>query len=126
MKILVDSSVWIDYFKSGKNSDLLDQFIEENLICTCGLILAELIPSITLKNEKKLLELLLTIHSVKCNPDWERIIHYQIECKKNGINKVGIPDLIILQTVIDSKVKLYTLDKHFALIRNIIPFDLIQ
>jgi predicted nucleic acid-binding protein len=44
MNILVDSSIWIDYFKSGKNSEMLDNYIEKNLICTNDLVLTELIP----------------------------------------------------------------------------------
>ena len=44
MSILVDSSVWIDYFRDGKNSERLDHFIDENLIVTNDLILTELIP----------------------------------------------------------------------------------
>ena len=53
MNILVDSSVWIDYFRGGKNSEILDQFIEENLICINDLILAEIIPPLNLKNQNK-------------------------------------------------------------------------
>lgn len=44
MKVLVDSSVWIDYFRTGSKSQKLDVFIDENLLCTNDLILAELIP----------------------------------------------------------------------------------
>lgn len=32
MNVLVDSSVWIDYFRGGSDSSL-DGLIEENLIC---------------------------------------------------------------------------------------------
>ena len=49
MSILVDSSVWIDYFRSGKYSDQLDYYIEQNIISTNDLILAELIPVLNKK-----------------------------------------------------------------------------
>jgi len=32
---------------------------------------------------------------------------------KNGINKVGIPDLIIAQNAIKNNIPLFSLDKHF-------------
>ena len=32
MQVLVDSSVWIDYFRGGTKSDDLDILIDENLI----------------------------------------------------------------------------------------------
>ena len=44
MQILVDTSVWVDYFRSGLNSNDLDILIDENLIVTNDIILAELIP----------------------------------------------------------------------------------
>ena len=44
MSILVDSSIWIDYFKGGNGSLELDSLIDENLVVTNDLILTELIP----------------------------------------------------------------------------------
>jgi len=58
MNILVDSSVWIDYFKGGSSSVLLDRFITENLICTNDLVLAELIPVLKLRKQSHLMQLL--------------------------------------------------------------------
>lgn len=43
---------------------------------------------------------------------------------KNGINKVGIPDLIIIQQVVDQKISLFSFDKHFKLMQNHLTFDL--
>ncbi|NOX90781.1 MAG: PIN domain-containing protein [Calditrichaeota bacterium] len=43
MPVLVDSSVWIDYFRAGIKSEKLDELIDENLICTKDIILAELV-----------------------------------------------------------------------------------
>ena len=42
MNILVDSSIWIDYFRSGLHSGKLDRYIDQNQICTNDLILAEI------------------------------------------------------------------------------------
>jgi len=43
MSVLVDTSVWVEFFRSGNNSEKLDFLIDENLILTNDLILAELI-----------------------------------------------------------------------------------
>jgi predicted nucleic acid-binding protein len=32
MSVLVDTSIWIDYFRTGNNSERLDFLIDENLI----------------------------------------------------------------------------------------------
>lgn len=122
MNILIDSSVWIDYFRGGDNSEILDSFIDENILCTNYLILSELIPSLNHKGYSKLVKLLREITKVPLTVDWEKIIQYQTLCISNGINKVGIPDLIILDNVIQNNLVLYSFDKHFDLINSHINF----
>ena len=126
MKILVDSSVWIDYFKSGKNSDLLDLYIDQNLICINELILTELIPLLKINKQNNVIRLLKNITNIKLNINWQNIIDYQIICIKNGINKIGIPDLIIVDQIIQNNLALFTLDKHFFLINKHIIFEVIN
>ncbi|MEX0905049.1 MAG: hypothetical protein WD028_04985 [Balneolaceae bacterium] len=40
-RVLVDSSVWINYFKTGEVS-ILDRLIEEDLVCINEIIFTEL------------------------------------------------------------------------------------
>lgn len=51
MSVLVDTSVWIEYFRSGNNFEKLDFLIDENLVVTNDLILAELIPFLKIRNQ---------------------------------------------------------------------------
>ena len=125
MNILVDSSVWIDYFRSGKKSEMLDKFIDTNVICINDLILSELIPFLKLKRQTRVIKLLNEVTKIPLNINWNRIIEYQTICLQNGFNKVGIPDLIILDNVIRNNLFLFSLDKHFKLIRKHIRFELI-
>lgn len=123
--VLIDSSVWIEYFKSG-GIEKLDRLIEEDLACINELILTELAPALKLRNETEILEGLQAISTVPLNIDWEIVRDYQLMNLKNGINKVGIPDLIILQQVIDEKITLFSFDKHFRLMQSQLNFDLIS
>ena len=122
MNILIDSSVWIDYFKGGDNSQVLNTFIDENLLCTNYLILSELLPVLKQKKQAKLINLLRKINRIPLRIDWENVINYQSICLSNGINKVGIPDLIIVDNVIENDLVLYSFDKHFQLIQKNIEF----
>ncbi len=61
MNILVDSSIWIDYFRSGINSGKLDRYIDQNLICINDLILAELVPFLKVKKQFRVIQLLYNI-----------------------------------------------------------------
>jgi hypothetical protein len=92
----------------------LNDLIDSNNICTNDLILAELIPSINLRKERRLKDLLLILTRKPINIDWDRIIRMQTANLRNGINKVGIADLIVAQNAIDGNLELYTLDKHFT------------
>jgi len=124
-RILVDSSVWIEYFKNG-GIKKLDRLIEEDLVCINELIFTELAPVLMLKKETEILEGLQAISMISLNVDWEIVRDYQLMNLKSGIHKVGIPDLIILQQVIDEKITLYSFDKHFKLMRGHLTFDLIS
>ena len=123
--MLIDSSVWIEYFKSG-GIEKLDRLIEEDLACVNELILTELIPAAKMKNEIDILEGLQALSMIPLNVDWKIVRDYQLMNLQNGINNVGIPDLIILQQVIDEKITLFSFDKHFRLMQNQLNFDLIS
>ncbi|MEP2447516.1 MAG: PIN domain-containing protein [Balneola sp.] len=123
-KVLVDSSVWIQYFKKGK-LPILDRLIEENLVCVNELILTELIPILKKQQHYVAIDSLNSLELIPLKIDWELIREYQFMNLKNGINKVGIPDLMILQQAIEEKMTLYTLDKHFKLMNEIYNFELV-
>lgn len=125
MKILVDSSVWIDYFKQGERSTNLDQFIEQNLICINDLILAELVPFLRLKRQEPVIELLQKVANIPLSVSWHRIIDYQTTFLQKGLYQIGIPDLIIFDQVAQCDLSFYTLEKHFSLMSKHVPIKLV-
>ena len=126
MPALVDSSVWIDYFRSGENSSKLDWLIDENLPVINDLILAELIPFLKIKNQRKIIRLLGSVSKLRLNIDWDQIIDYQHKLLKKGINGIGIPALIIAQNAIQNHCEIYSLDSHFKLMKPVIRLKLIE
>ena len=125
MRILVDSSIWIEYFRGGEISEVMDLYIDENIICTNYLILSELIPALRIRKKYKLIELLNEVSKVTLTINWNRIINYQTLCLKNGINKVGIPDLIIVDNAMENDLVLFSLDEHFRLLSNHMDLKLV-
>jgi predicted nucleic acid-binding protein len=117
--VLVDSSVWIEYFKGNESTLTLNELIDSNNLCINDLILSELLPSINHKNENDLKELLLTITKIELEIDWHQIIAMQTLNLKNGINKIGIADLIIAQNAIENDLELFAFDKHFILMSEL-------
>ncbi len=124
-KILVDSSVWISYFKDKNAHKKLDELIRNNQICINNLILSELIPFLKMKNKNDIIEILLEIPNITVAINWELIINLQIHNLKNGINKVGIPDLILVDNIVTNNLILFTEDKHFWLIQRHFNFDIL-
>jgi predicted nucleic acid-binding protein len=123
MLILVDTSIWIEYFRSGINSEKLDFFIDENLIAVNDLILAELVPLLKIRNQPKVVDLLYDINKLNLFIDWNQIIEFQFKCLENGLNGIGIPDLIIAQNAKQNRCEIYSLDSHFSLMKDILDLQ---
>ena len=124
MSVLVDSSIWIEYFRGSANDARLDFLIEENLVVVNDLILAELVPALHLRRQRKLIGLMREIACPPLNIDWDDLSQMQIVCLRHGINKVGIPDLMIAQHAIQNHLELYSRDKHFKHISQYVPLSL--
>ena len=124
-RILVDTSVWIDYF-NGKNPrvGVLSDLIDANAVCTNDLILAELVPFIRHAGEPQLAELLTSVEKHEMKIDWNRIVEYQTLNLKKGINKVGLPDLMIVQHVLDHQLTVFAFDKHFELMSRYHDYEI--
>ncbi len=126
MAVLVDPSIWIDYFRGGENSTDMDFLIDENLIITNDIILAELIPYLKIKKQTKVVNLLYEVTKIPLDIHWKEIIEFQLKCLKSGANGVGIPDLIIAQNAKQNHCAIYSLDKHFRLLSKILKINLHQ
>ena len=124
MAVLVDTSVWIDYFRTGNKSAELDDLIDENVIVTNDLILAELIPFLKLKRQAKVVKLLSEINRLPLQIDWDDIMDTQLKCLKSRSNGIGIPDLIIAQNAKENHCAIFSLDKHFQILGQVIKVKL--
>jgi len=122
MSVLIDSSVWIEYFRNGSTSEKVDFLIDENLVVINDLILTELAPFLQLKKQRNLIKLLYTINKFEIAIEWPQLIELQYSCLVNGLNGVGIPDLIIVQNAMQHGGTIYSLDKHFAGMADFLDF----
>ncbi len=126
MTVLVDTSIWIEYFRRGDHSEKLDFLIDENIIVTNDLILAELVPSLKVHNQGKIVKLLYNINKLGLSINWVQIIEFQFKCLKNGLNGIGIPDLILAQNSKQNRCEIYSLDNHFNLMKDILGLQLLD
>ena len=123
--VLADSSVWIDFFINSEEQKLTE-LLEADLVCANQLILTELLPILLKNNHHKVEEGLLAIPVTPKEIDWLILQTVQLKNLDHGVNKVGIPDLIILQQVIEKKLTFFSYDKHFKLMRQCFEFELMN
>jgi predicted nucleic acid-binding protein len=116
MNYIIDSCVWIDYFRSKINFKEISQLLVDNLVLTNKIILAELIPSAMANKEYDFIDCLSGIDTVPLNIDWDEIIEIQYQCIKAGINKLGLLDIAIAQNAKQNNIEIFSTDKHMILL----------
>jgi predicted nucleic acid-binding protein len=124
VRVLVDSSVWVDYFRTGRHAEELESLLEDGRVVINDLILAELIPALHVKRQPRLINLLHELEQEPMQPDWEELIRMQIACLRDGLNGIGIPDLLIAQNAMQHGFKLMTRDGHFVRLARHVPLQL--
>lgn len=117
-RILVDTSLWIAFFRGEESGKPLLPLLDMNTVCVNDLILSELIPSLKHRKENKIIDLLESIEKLKIQIVWFHIIEMQFLNLKSGINNVGISDLIIAQNALQHEAPILSLDKHFKLMKE--------
>ena len=126
MSVLVDTSVWIEYLRGTRCVEEVDYLIDEDLIATNTLILAELLPPLLARGQDELASLIRQVRLVPLQVDWEDLIALQVACLKKNINKVSIADLIIAQNAIHNGLRLFSADKHFQLLSQVCALALFE
>lgn len=118
-KILVDTSIWIEYFK-GKNN--VKRIIYDNKnykIFITGPVITELLLGI--KNQREKSKFSLCINALPKlqidETDWVKAGNLGNTLRKERIT-VPLPDLIIFTITKENDCALFTLDKHFEIIEN--------
>jgi len=114
-KIIVDTSIWIEYFK---NNQKYVPFIEDNLnlenILISGPIISELLHGVKSEKEYKLLsESISAVPYAECvYDDWIKTGETLYNLKKKGIT-VPLTDILISAIAIRHDASVLSLDKHF-------------
>ncbi|MBN1620003.1 PIN domain-containing protein, partial [candidate division WOR-3 bacterium] len=120
----VDSSVWIDYFRGDGIRESFENLLDSNQICVNDLILSEIIPYLIVRKESKVIDLMKKIKKFEMEINWQEIISFQVKNIKNGLNKISIPDLLIIQNALQNDLRLFSLDSNFRHLQKIHGFKL--
>ncbi len=125
-KIIVDTSVWIEYFKNNKQYvPILDDNLNLENIIICGIIISELLQGVKGSKEHDMLSSAIgAIPYIECMfDDWVKTGKILHDLKKNGIS-IPLTDVLIATIAIRNNASVLTLDKHFREISFVADLDL--
>jgi predicted nucleic acid-binding protein len=128
--ILVDTSVWLEFFKAKDSpyAEALDRLLEDERVCTSDLIKAEIIPGARTPRQFRELKEYFDALPLATEPAslWEEIMEAQFRLKRRGINGISIPDLIIAVVATANDKVVFTKDNDFRLIQQGLPIELLR
>ncbi len=123
-KLLVDTSIWIEYFKGEKGVQKIINDNKNYKIFITGPVITELILGIKTQKEKK--RFAMCINALPklqiSDNDWIAAGNIGNSLRKKGVT-IPLPDLIIYSIAIANDCALFTLDKHFEFIRDTTQTD---
>lgn len=120
-KILVDTSIWLDFFKlkpeAGKK---LENLLIGNSVITCGIVMFELLQGIRYEKEKTIILKSLSIlpYIEMTDKLWQASAELSSSLKKKGYN-LPLSDILIAAIAIEHNLSVFTLDKHFKQIPGV-------
>ncbi|MCK4645183.1 MAG: PIN domain-containing protein [Candidatus Aminicenantes bacterium] len=128
-KILIDTSIWIDYFqnKSSIISEKVDKILSENEVFVPKIVIAELILGAKSEKEISIIEDFLdAFHIVDQKEDtWLKAGRLSYDLKKKG-KTINILDCYIAAMAQEHECKIFTLNRHFKEIQSIADISLID
>ena len=128
-KILIDTSVWIDYFKN-KSSDIadkVDKMLTVDDVYVPKIVIAELIQGAKSEREVAVIEEFVdAFHIVDQGEDtWIKAGKLSYSLKKKGRN-INLSDCYIAVIAQEHDCHIFTLDKHFEEIQKFADIRLIS
>jgi predicted nucleic acid-binding protein len=128
-KVLIDTSVWIDYFRN-KNSSIaerVDKILSNAEVYVPKAVIAELIQGSRSEKEIKIIEEFIdAFHIIDQSEDtWIKAGKLSFIMKRKG-TIANLMDCYLSVIAQENNCKIFTLDKHFKDIKKFLKLDLIQ
>ena len=114
-KTLIDSSVWIEYFRTGEGKifNTVDVLLDSGQAVLCGVVEMEILAGIKKSERKMIKDLFNALPYIRANrEDFIAAGERLNNLRKKGIT-IPATDSLIATLAIDREISLLTLDKHF-------------
>jgi predicted nucleic acid-binding protein len=128
-RILIDTSVWIDYFRnqSALFVDFVAKIVKNHEICVPRIVLAELMQGAKSEKELSVIAEFMEAFTIIGQTDQTRVKSGRLsyELRKKGKN-VNLTDCYIAVMAQENNCAVFTLDRHFKDIRTHMGIHLID
>jgi predicted nucleic acid-binding protein len=124
VSVVVDTSVWIDYFR-GKGASELDELLREGLVILVPVVAAELLSApLTRRERREVTELFLAL-PLQPTPltHWCAVGELRAQLLKVGV-RVSTPDAHVAQCALDAQAALWSRDSIFRTMARSVPLHL--
>ena len=125
-KVLIDSSVWIAYFRKGEGKihDIVDEMLDLDMAILCGIVEMKILQGIN----KKERELIKDLFSVINYADIKRDDFINAGNQLNQLRSTGITipaiDCVIGALCQRNNYHILTLDKHFDYLEDVKKYQI--
>ena len=127
-KVLIDTSVWIAYFKASDTAliDRVDELLTVSEICVPKVVMAELTQGAKSEQEIAAVGEFIGAFTILDQRDetWDKAGRLSFHMKRKGIT-VHLVDCYIAVIADENKCGLFTLDKHFKDIKRFLKIELL-
>lgn len=127
-RVLIDTSVWIDYFKNKKNpaAERVDNILTYCDVYVPKIIIAELIQGAKSEKEISIIEEFIEAFNIidQSENTWLKAGKLSYSAKKKGMF-INLTDCYITIIAAENNCKIFTLNKHFKDIKKFLEIELI-
>jgi len=127
-RVLVDTSVWVDYFRGASPpiSEQLDRLLSDAEVCVPKIVLAELLQGAKSDREASVIEDFLEAFTIiDQGPEtWIKAGRLSRRLRSRGAS-IHLIDCYIAMIAEQSNCALFTLDDHFQEIQKALPLRLL-
>ncbi|TAN45871.1 MAG: PIN domain-containing protein [Nitrospirae bacterium] len=128
-RILIDTSIWIAYFKASNPAivELVENIMTVAEICVPRVVLAELTQGARTEQEVFAIGEFVGAFTILDQKDetWDKTGKLSFQMKRKGIS-ISLVDCYIAVIANENQCKLLTLDKHFKEIKRFIKIELFE
>ena len=123
MKLLVDTSIWVDYLRGGdaRLGDELDGYLDQESVLMCGPVIAEVLAGTAPEQREETWLALGNLPWAELDQlAWRQVGEVVYELRRRGVS-LPLTDVVISVAAMNAEAEVWTRDEDFSRIREALP-----